>query len=55
MVDRELLNYIGDMDDFLAENWENFQNRMAERGYTEGQVDAMSEKLSEFLDDQGVR
>jgi hypothetical protein len=49
-----MLNYIGDMNDFIGDNWEAFQEKMAMLGFTEGQVDAMSEKLSEFLADQGV-
>jgi len=53
-MDRELLNYIGDMDDFLGDNWEAFQEKMDMLGYTEAQVDAMSEKLNEFLADKGV-
>ena len=42
------------MDDFLGDNWEAFQEKMGMLGYTEAQVDAMSEKLSVFLADQRI-
>ena len=48
-MDKEILNYIGDINDFVNEHWAAFYNRMIEKGFTDEEVDELSEKLTEFL------
>ena len=48
-MNKNILEYIGDMNDFVGENWEAFQDRMACLGFTEEQVDELSEELTEFI------
>lgn len=48
-MDKKILNYISDMNDFIGEYWAAFQYRMAEKGFTDEEVDELSEKLTEFL------
>lgn len=48
-MNKKMLEYIGDMNDFLGNNWEAFQEYMALLGFTEEQVDELSEELTEFL------
>ena len=49
MMNKEILNYISDMNDFIGEHWTAFQYRMVEKGFTNEEVDELSEKLTEFL------
>jgi hypothetical protein len=49
-MEKRILNYIKDMNDFIGnKHWPAFQAGTAERGFTNEQVDELSEELGEFL------
>ena len=52
---RELLWYIANMNDYLAENWDQFIDAMNDKGLTEEEVDRLNGELEEYLTDNGGR
>jgi len=51
----DIMEIISDMENFVAENWEAFKMHMIEKGFTDDDVEAMSDKLTEYLEEEGVR
>ncbi len=54
-IEPDILEIISDMENFISENWENFKSNMIEKGFTDEDIEAMGEKLTEFLEDEGMR
>jgi hypothetical protein len=51
-MNKELLQYISDINDFAGENWDQFLDNMVDNlGFTESQIDRMNGKLGEYLED----
>ncbi len=54
-IKSDILEIISDMENFISENWENFKSNMIEKGFTDEDIEAMGEKLTKFLEDEGMR
>ena len=51
-MNKELLTYISDMNDFVRNNWDQFLDYMVDNlGFTESQIDAMNNRIGEYLAD----
>lgn len=50
-MNKLLLQYVSDIDDFVGENWDQFVDKMLEKGFTESQIDELNERLGEYLAD----
>jgi len=51
-MDKLLLAYISDINDFVGENWDQFLDSMVDnKGFTEEEVDELNERLAEYLAD----
>ena len=51
-MDKLLLAYISDINDFVGNNWDQFLDNMIDnKGFTESQIDALNNRLAEYLED----
>lgn len=51
-MNKELLQYISDINDFVGVNWDQFLDYMVDNlGFTESQIDALNNRLAEYLED----
>ena len=51
----DILEVISDYETFISDHWSEFVYDMTEKGFTEDDIEAMGEKLSEFLEEEGMR
>lgn len=52
-METEILNYVSDMDNFIAENWDHFLEYMNAMGISEEDVNKDASRLTEYLTDEG--
>lgn len=51
IMEKELLQYVSDIDNFIGENWDQFVDKMSQIGFNEQQVNELNERLGEYLAD----
>lgn len=54
-MDEDILLIVSDMEEFVAEHWTDFKDRMEEKGFFGSEVDEMRKKLEQFLAENGHR
>lgn len=53
-METKLLQFIGTLNDFAGENWEDFLDFELTKGFSESNVDELAGMLAEYLTDKGV-
>lgn len=55
IIESDIMEIISDMENFIGENWGAFKAYMGGLGFTEEDIEAMGEKLNEYLEEEGYR
>ena len=51
----DIMEIISDLESFVSDEWELFTEYMVNKGFTEEDVEAMGDKLTEYLEEEGMR